>query len=99
MPHRPNRRARRAWLPCLLLLACTATLAQEITVTAAQQKALGVTIALPSEDKFLATRQECVERMTMIMAGRLMIPPSGPPGAWVAQCGRWMPAISSSLLK
>ena len=35
-----------------------------------QGQALGVTIALPSEDKFLATRQECVERMAMIMAGR-----------------------------
>jgi cell division protease FtsH len=35
-----------------------------------QGMALGVTIALPSEDKFLATRQECIERMTMIMAGR-----------------------------
>ncbi len=35
-----------------------------------QGVALGVTIALPSEDKFLATRQECIERMGMIMAGR-----------------------------
>ncbi|MBJ7456925.1 MAG: AAA family ATPase [Thermoleophilia bacterium] len=35
-----------------------------------QGMALGVTIALPSEDKFLATRQECIERMGMIMAGR-----------------------------
>ena len=35
-----------------------------------QGQALGVTIALPSEDKFLATRQECVERMAMMMAGR-----------------------------
>jgi cell division protease FtsH len=35
-----------------------------------QGQALGVTIALPTEDKFLATRQECVERLTMMMAGR-----------------------------
>jgi cell division protease FtsH len=35
-----------------------------------QGQALGVTIALPSEDKFLATRQECVERLRMMMAGR-----------------------------
>jgi cell division protease FtsH len=35
-----------------------------------QGQALGVTIALPTEDKFLATRQECVERMSMMMAGR-----------------------------
>jgi cell division protease FtsH len=35
-----------------------------------QGQALGVTIALPDEDKFLATRQECIERMAMIMAGR-----------------------------
>ena len=35
-----------------------------------QGQALGVTISLPTEDKFLATRQECIERMAMIMAGR-----------------------------
>ncbi len=35
-----------------------------------QGQALGVTIALPTEDRFLATRGECVERMTMMMAGR-----------------------------
>ncbi|MGE0028748.1 MAG: ATP-dependent metallopeptidase FtsH/Yme1/Tma family protein [Thermoleophilia bacterium] len=35
-----------------------------------QGQALGVTIALPAEDKFLATRQECVERLAMMMAGR-----------------------------
>ncbi len=35
-----------------------------------QGQALGVTISLPTEDKFLATRQECVERLAMMMAGR-----------------------------
>ncbi len=35
-----------------------------------QGQALGVTIALPTEDRFLATRQECVERLAMMMAGR-----------------------------
>ena len=35
-----------------------------------QGQALGVTIALPTEDRFLATRGECVERMAMMMAGR-----------------------------
>ena len=35
-----------------------------------QGQALGVTISLPSEDRFLATREECMERMAMIMAGR-----------------------------
>ena len=35
-----------------------------------QGQALGVTIALPSEDRFLVTRGECVERLGMIMAGR-----------------------------
>jgi cell division protease FtsH len=35
-----------------------------------QGQALGVTIALPAEDRFLATRQECVERLAMMMAGR-----------------------------
>lgn len=35
-----------------------------------QGQALGVTISLPSEDRFLATRRECMERMAMIMAGR-----------------------------
>jgi len=35
-----------------------------------QGQALGVTIALPVEDRFLATRQECVERLAMMMAGR-----------------------------
>jgi cell division protease FtsH len=35
-----------------------------------QGQALGVTVALPTEDRFLATRQECVERLAMMMAGR-----------------------------
>jgi cell division protease FtsH len=35
-----------------------------------QGQALGVTISMPTEDKFLATRQECVERLAMMMAGR-----------------------------
>ena len=35
-----------------------------------QGQALGVTISLPTEDRFLATRQECVERLAMMMAGR-----------------------------
>jgi cell division protease FtsH len=35
-----------------------------------QGQALGVTVALPSEDRFLATRGECIERMAMMMAGR-----------------------------
>lgn len=47
MPHQPARRAVRAWLPSLLLLACAVAGAQEIAVTAAQQKALGVTVAVP----------------------------------------------------
>jgi len=35
-----------------------------------QGQALGVTVALPDEDRFLATRRECMERLTMMMAGR-----------------------------
>jgi len=35
-----------------------------------QGQALGVTVALPAEDRFLATRGECVERLAMMMAGR-----------------------------
>jgi len=35
-----------------------------------QGQALGITIALPIEDRFLATREECVERLAMMMAGR-----------------------------
>ena len=35
-----------------------------------QGQALGVTVSLPTEDRFLATRQECVERLAMMMAGR-----------------------------
>jgi len=35
-----------------------------------QGQALGVTVSLPDEDKFLATREECVERLGMMMAGR-----------------------------
>jgi len=35
-----------------------------------QGHALGVTIALPTEDRFLATRTECMEHMRMLMAGR-----------------------------
>jgi cell division protease FtsH len=35
-----------------------------------QGQALGVTISLPTEDRFLATREECVERLAMMMAGR-----------------------------
>ena len=35
-----------------------------------QGQALGITVALPTEDRFLATRQECVERLAMMMAGR-----------------------------
>ncbi len=35
-----------------------------------QGQALGVTVALPAEDRYLATRGECVNRMAMMMAGR-----------------------------
>lgn len=35
-----------------------------------QGLALGVTVSLPDEDRFLATREECVERLAMMMAGR-----------------------------
>ena len=35
-----------------------------------QGQALGVTVSLPTEDRFLATRGECVERLAMMMAGR-----------------------------
>ena len=35
-----------------------------------QGQALGVTISLPTEDRFLATRRDCVERLTMMMGGR-----------------------------
>jgi cell division protease FtsH len=35
-----------------------------------QGLALGVTISLPTEDKFLVTRQDCTERLTMLLAGR-----------------------------
>ena len=67
MSHRSDRRARRAWLPCLLLLACTATLAQEITVTAAQQKALGVTIVVPEPQ---------AKREILGLAAEVMVPNS-----------------------
>lgn len=35
-----------------------------------QGHALGVTISLPIEDRFLATRTECMERLAMMLAGR-----------------------------
>ena len=35
-----------------------------------QGAALGVTISLPTEDRFLATRRECLERLGLLMAGR-----------------------------
>jgi cell division protease FtsH len=35
-----------------------------------QGQALGITVALPAEDRLLATRAECVERLAMMMAGR-----------------------------
>jgi cell division protease FtsH len=35
-----------------------------------QGQALGVTVALPTEDRFLATRTECMERLRMLLAGR-----------------------------
>ena len=35
-----------------------------------QGHALGVTVALPDEDRFLSTRAECVDRLAMMMAGR-----------------------------
>jgi cell division protease FtsH len=35
-----------------------------------QGQALGVTISLPTEDRMLATRGECVDRLAMMMAGR-----------------------------
>jgi cell division protease FtsH len=35
-----------------------------------QGQALGVTISLPSEDRFLVTRRDCLERLTMMLAGR-----------------------------
>ncbi len=33
-------------------------------------QALGLTIALPEEDRLLATRAECIDRLAMMMAGR-----------------------------
>lgn len=35
-----------------------------------QGHALGITVALPEEDRFLATRAECADRLAMMMAGR-----------------------------
>ncbi|MCU0307829.1 MAG: ATP-dependent metallopeptidase FtsH/Yme1/Tma family protein [Thermoleophilia bacterium] len=35
-----------------------------------QGQALGVTIALPTEDRFLATREDCLQRLAMMMGGR-----------------------------
>jgi cell division protease FtsH len=35
-----------------------------------QGAALGVTVSLPTEDRFLATRRECLERLGLLMAGR-----------------------------
>ncbi len=40
-----------------------------------------------------------VQSSTMITAGRLMMPPSSPPGGVIAQCGRLMPPSSSSFAK
>ena len=35
-----------------------------------QGQALGVTISLPDEDRFLYTRKDCLERLSMLLAGR-----------------------------
>ncbi len=35
-----------------------------------QGQALGITVALPDEDRLLATRAECLDRLAMMMAGR-----------------------------
>jgi cell division protease FtsH len=35
-----------------------------------QGQALGITVSLPIEDRFLATRTECMERLAMMLAGR-----------------------------
>lgn len=35
-----------------------------------QGQALGVTISLPSEDRFLYTRRDCLDRLAMLLAGR-----------------------------
>jgi cell division protease FtsH len=42
---------------------------ERVTVIS-QGQALGVTITLPTEDRFLVTRQDCLERLTMLLAGR-----------------------------
>ncbi|WP_217915845.1 ATP-dependent metallopeptidase FtsH/Yme1/Tma family protein [Miltoncostaea marina] len=50
-------------------LSRTCDAVERVTVIP-QGQALGVTIALPAEDRFLATREECMERLAMMMAGR-----------------------------
>lgn len=50
-------------------LSTTCDPVERVTVIP-QGQALGVTISLPTEDRFLATRTECMERLAMMLAGR-----------------------------
>jgi len=50
-------------------MSLTCDTVERVTVIP-QGQALGVTISLPSEDRFLATRTECAERLAMMLAGR-----------------------------
>ncbi len=50
-------------------LSATCDPVERVTVIP-QGHALGVTVALPTEDRFLATRTECMERLRMLLAGR-----------------------------
>ncbi len=50
-------------------LSPTCDLVERVTVIP-QGHALGVTVALPTEDRYLATRTECMERLRMLLAGR-----------------------------
>ena len=50
-------------------LSATCDPVERVTVIP-QGHALGVTVAFPTEDRFLATRTECMERLRMLLAGR-----------------------------
>ncbi len=50
-------------------LSSTCDPVERVTVIP-QGQALGVTIMLPTEDRFLRTRTECVERLAVALAGR-----------------------------